>query len=35
MRPTVNADLKKQGEKTYPTIAKTQQVISEAEKKFS
>ena len=35
MKPTVNADLKKLGEKPQPTIAKTQQIISEAEKKFS
>jgi hypothetical protein len=35
MKPTVNTDLKRQGEKPQATIAKTQQIITEAEKKFS
>lgn len=32
MKPTVNAELKKQGESM--TVAKTKQVVGEAEKKF-
>lgn len=35
MKTTVNADLKKQGEYQVPTIAKTKQIITDAEKKFN
>lgn len=34
MKPTVNAELKKAGEKAVPTVAKTKQIIYEAETKF-